>query len=140
MYSITFVLLIFSSVLINSHLFFSIHHNCLTDDDCDFEFECQIESQLCSCPSPYFWDEKTSNCIGCPSFWLTYEHRQCFFITFANSSTDLLTWIEAQTICQHQLGQLFTLTNVDEFEFIKDQIEFRIADFSSPFGIWIDFR
>ncbi|KAK7079210.1 hypothetical protein SK128_003946 [Halocaridina rubra] len=54
----------------------------------------------------------------CPSDWM-YFNNHCYFL-----SKDLVTWEEANSLCQETLGsQLTSITNADENSFICDMID-----------------
>ncbi|CAF3490181.1 unnamed protein product [Rotaria sordida] len=100
----------------------TIEKKCSTDDDCDLELMCNIESHICTCPEPYFWRQDIRACYGCAPGWLKLQTNKCLLYAISHSSG--VTWYEAKKTCKSLIAQPMIISNVNEFIALQDQIEY----------------
>ncbi|CAF3969656.1 unnamed protein product [Rotaria sordida] len=100
----------------------TIEKKCSTDDDCDLELMCNIESHICTCPEPYFWRQDIRACYGCAPGWLKLQTNKCLLYAISHSSG--VTWYEAKKTCKSLIAQPLIINNVNEFIALQDQIEY----------------
>ncbi|CAF1268340.1 unnamed protein product [Rotaria sordida] len=114
--------LVFTIISLNT--FIHTSKKCSTDDDCDLELMCNIESHTCTRPQPYFWHEDIRACYGCASSWLKLQANKCLLFAISHSS-----------------GVIY---NMHEFTALQDQIKYLlngnvvlIASLYFYQGVWV---
>jgi len=97
-----------------------IEKKCSTDDDCDLELICNKETNICTCPKPYFWRDDIRTCVGCAPGWLELETKKC--LLFAISHSPGVTWYQAETTCKALIAQPMTINN--NFKALQHKIDY----------------
>jgi hypothetical protein len=102
-----------------------IENKCSTDDDCDFDLICNIQTKTCTCPKTYFWHNDIHACFGCAPGWLDLETKKC--LLFAVNHSPGVTWYQAETACNELIAQPMIINNINEFKELQRKIDYLIT-------------